>query len=871
MSLTAAQVRQYASNAGFSGTGLDYIVAIANRESGFNPDAYNGNENTGDNSVGLVQINMIGDLGASRLNEINRVFGTDLQSVDQAKQWLKDPSNNLRYAYYISNQGTNFQPWTTAGAAANDIGLNNGRASTADGITFTGAGGQTVAGSTVTPAGGFDIGSIIKWVNARVPQVDPNSFAAWLKDNSWAQTLQPEAQVRAMLQMQGIDPDSVLGALPSTSNPDNAASTAERKYEFDNISAYQQAQIEIATAQNQFDNAQKVGDAAAAARAQESLDYWKGIAAGQQGDANALTARGQDIGSADSQYSTQMQKYDSDQRYQVSMAAATTDQQRMQIEAQHNAELAAIAQMQDYRTGQSNQTDQFGAETSRATGMGQLQLDTNKFLGDYASGARGSDLFSLYFLERGMNPDFNAMAAGQPLATGAGIKPGDPMKAYTPTTAAPDFTKPNPYTDKVGQASAAGVAVSQQPNSFIGPSTAVAPTPPPAAPAFTPSAPVQSPQAAQQQAQMAYSGVRNEDVAGLGVGQSKQVTTGGAGTSNVADYQHDGYGYHVFDTNGNPVTGDIAPGTAITVTRYPMGGYTTARKIMTGDSPHPNPAAGGARPEVVENPTGAPLIVRPNAQSYHDLGVAAPAQSVPGSTFGTGPSMAEHFGPMTWESAQAMFPHFRSAGGGGGSRRAGSPYTQMGASPAQQYGQWTQGGPGNGTDPHAAMAANNGPATGQAAAMAQMTPADMMATIARAQAAGAVRYALGTGVDNSQAFQDAGIGSAWIPSSNNSAYAGTNLPPRLQALAQYGFPLTPGMVNSTTGQVMPQMNIGYAFNQRGMGVAPSLQTINHMSPGEQEAEKGLVEGVGKLSWRDVINGLAAPTQNLATATRAKAS
>lgn len=140
--LSEDQLRQYAEIAGFSGRSLDMITSIARRESGLNTDAYNGNESTGDNSVGLTQINMIGTLGQSRLNQINQLFGTDLQSVAEAKEWLKNPLNNLRYAFYISGSGSNFSPWTTANSAAADVtggtGVtpNNGRALTSAGVSL---------------------------------------------------------------------------------------------------------------------------------------------------------------------------------------------------------------------------------------------------------------------------------------------------------------------------------------------------------------------------------------------------------------------------------------------------------------------------------------------------------------------------------------------------------------------------------------------------------------------------------------------------------------------------------------------------------------------------------------------------------------
>lgn len=48
------------------------------------------------------------------------------------------------------------------------------------------------------------------------------------------------------------------------------------------------------------------------------------------------------------------------------------------------------------------------------------------------------------------------------------------------------------------------------------------------------------------------------------------------------------------------------------VVRLAQGGYTTAPMMMTGDAAHANPEAGGARPEVIMNPTRAPLMVVPN-------------------------------------------------------------------------------------------------------------------------------------------------------------------------------------------------------------------------------------------------------------------
>ncbi len=98
--LSADQIRQYASGAGFAGDDLNIAVAVALAESGGNPRAYNGVGR--DNSYGLWQINMIGSLGPARRKQ----FG--LSSNDQ----LYDPATNARAAYAIK-KGSGWSAWTT--------------------------------------------------------------------------------------------------------------------------------------------------------------------------------------------------------------------------------------------------------------------------------------------------------------------------------------------------------------------------------------------------------------------------------------------------------------------------------------------------------------------------------------------------------------------------------------------------------------------------------------------------------------------------------------------------------------------------------------------------------------------------------------
>ncbi len=75
--LCGEDVAQMAYRAGFRGDDLVNVVAISTRESDWSPDAFNGNADTGDRSDGLMQINMIGDLGPTRLRE----FGTNLNAA----------------------------------------------------------------------------------------------------------------------------------------------------------------------------------------------------------------------------------------------------------------------------------------------------------------------------------------------------------------------------------------------------------------------------------------------------------------------------------------------------------------------------------------------------------------------------------------------------------------------------------------------------------------------------------------------------------------------------------------------------------------------------------------------------------------------
>lgn len=84
----------------WSPEGAIIAVAIAKYESGYNTRAHN--PRPPDNSYGLWQINMIGQLGVNRRAQ----FG--LSSNEQ----LFDPWVNARVAHAVSGSGANWRPWS---------------------------------------------------------------------------------------------------------------------------------------------------------------------------------------------------------------------------------------------------------------------------------------------------------------------------------------------------------------------------------------------------------------------------------------------------------------------------------------------------------------------------------------------------------------------------------------------------------------------------------------------------------------------------------------------------------------------------------------------------------------------------------------
>jgi hypothetical protein len=86
---------------GFKGEALRHAWAIVMKESRGNPLSHNGNRDTGDNSFGLFQINMVDSLGQDRREKFSLEYNAQ----------LLNPVVNAKIAYHMSNQGENWKSW----------------------------------------------------------------------------------------------------------------------------------------------------------------------------------------------------------------------------------------------------------------------------------------------------------------------------------------------------------------------------------------------------------------------------------------------------------------------------------------------------------------------------------------------------------------------------------------------------------------------------------------------------------------------------------------------------------------------------------------------------------------------------------------
>lgn len=175
--LTGEDVARYAYNAGFRGENLVKAVAIAYRESRWNAGSYNPDASTKDLSYGLMQINMIGALGPSRLEQ----FGLS------KNEELYDPATNMRAAFQMSG-GKDFYAWgaykgkdpmySTNADAARQVVTNAGFSAQGDPDMRSAARGGGTSVSTITTGATFNISPVINLSGSTNPHVDAQVIAS---------------------------------------------------------------------------------------------------------------------------------------------------------------------------------------------------------------------------------------------------------------------------------------------------------------------------------------------------------------------------------------------------------------------------------------------------------------------------------------------------------------------------------------------------------------------------------------------------------------------------------------------------------------------------------------------------------------------
>jgi hypothetical protein len=821
---------------------------------------------------------------------------------------------------------------------------------------------------------------------------------------------------------------------------------------------FDMTQFNYQKAMNDRDYALALGDSELAKQKQASADYWQGKglevqqAMNAQDNQTTIASHQIDANAAiqSANIRAQADRYAAQTRLQEGLANAHNDEQRNQVLLAHERELANIAKMEDDTkraiAGRQSQIDAFNGETTRAAQMGDLALKNNQFLMDNATNPR--NLFGLYFMQRGLKPDWDAMAAGQPMTQGDALKPYDPMKAYQPKVGLPtDFSigaggayggvgsaanstnlASNPFLNMNLVPNNGGGGAGGGGSTGFGGGGFTMPNFSSVSVGSAPQLPTDINKAGLQ------GGV---PLAGLKPGMN--LSTYGAGGSNTgADFTMPAY-YDQGKTRAVGKTDVLTPGQQVwvdyQVPKMAGGGYTQDSIFMTGDAPSKNPNEGGARPEIIENPTNAPIKVNPNPMTQQDFGQnpnnQPPSQSGFGGGFGMGMPISQS--PIL-NTAPMQQPAYTPPPSNGGivinpntlnqeqwgqlpiqeqialkekmSMMPPSPFngnigqTQTGAiekpsflppptnldypgkrpdqGPTNWIDQRVNTGPDNlgggnwmdttrgalPRDPMDGMVQDNRwrgdpnpplpfnpdfrrlPAEGMAprpvstdyplappinrelprpmpptpigqdsygigaprpdmnrwegALGPQSQNQDLMQQwqLARKRAmmqqqpqqlpwqprpqngfwqgqqdyptryymgTDVPRYALGTGVDASGDYKNAGLGNLWMGSSNNAHLAGQELPPMLRGLADYGVPISPSLAAGATGQIAPTLNTSSAFNQRGGGVLPSLQTFGNMTKGEVENFRGYAEGVVGMPWADIVDYLGKPTQNLGSA------
>lgn len=103
MALSQSDCYSLAKTVGLTDSAARVAAAIAMPESGGDPNAHNTNAATGDNSYGIWQINMLGDMGPER----RRLFGI------KTNEELFNPQTNAKAMKILSQDGREWSPWST--------------------------------------------------------------------------------------------------------------------------------------------------------------------------------------------------------------------------------------------------------------------------------------------------------------------------------------------------------------------------------------------------------------------------------------------------------------------------------------------------------------------------------------------------------------------------------------------------------------------------------------------------------------------------------------------------------------------------------------------------------------------------------------
>lgn len=593
---------------------------------------------------------------------------------------------------------------------------------------------------------------------------------------------------------------------------DNSAALAESARQFDATFTQDKEQQEW---KNNFDNAnfnwQKaqddrdyalaLGDMELAKQKQADANYWQGkayeldqqrLAADQAMNAadNSTRLQTAQIGAqaqiSSANISAAAARYQADLQLQQGLANAHNDQERNKVMLAHEKEIANIAKMEDDTKRRIAAGEQkiggFNAETARMTGMGDVALKNNQFILDASKSPR--DLFGLYFMQRGITPDWDGLQQGN-VTQGDPLKVYDPMKAYTP-----NITMPTGF-DMAANGTQAAVGGATQ---------------------------------------------------NLGIASNPYLNMGMSQTQNQQQQQ---IPRHAWGTKA------MQGGTMID---RGGGGFTRERKFMTGDAPAANPWNGGARPEIIENPTNAPIRVKNTQQTALDFGVQSnnsnPMQA--GNGWGMTPGQGntvEGFDPIR-QGVQPYNPHMFFPGG--------QPPIQP---KAQPKGMLSGGGQNIDMGNDNILNGGAGGAAGGAGGGQdiQKLIMEFIASMQQGQNFRMPRFAMGT---NSFYQQN---------SQNDYLNGRENIPTWIQTLADYGAPIAPSLFDSVSGGTAPTLNMGNAFNQRGGGMLPSLQTLNKQTAGENQLFSGYVDGPVGMPSQDVIDFIGRPTQNLRTAQRSSAT